>query len=417
MDKMRKSERGYVLVVIAGVLVILLGFAALAVDVGIMYAAHTAAQRAADAAALGGAFTFIANPYVADPKTFAETRATTTAIENTILGATIQSSELQPPPFADLANRRVTVNITHTIPTFFAGVLGQKFATVSVVAYAEADARPADSIPCVKPWFIPNNAISALGCKACTNDPKQVIIEAGDSLPNTWTQNFIANQSAPFTLKPNSPSQALSPGNFFAIVLGNDIESDANCQGVSGGCVYENNIAKCGPESTIRCGDIYNVKPGNMVGPTSQGASRLISFGITDKANQLDPYRDSWVNGNPTFLGPLSPSPPATSGTKTSSHQVVLAPIWDVCNTVCAHPDCLKTPPGPECGKLPENGSNAQIAVIGFAMVFINDIVPGSGVEGGVSAYLVGATGCGSSPGGGTVSGVLGYPLRLVRMH
>src|SRR3989442_4644766 len=54
-----KKQEGFVLVVVAVVLVALIGFLALAVDVGVLYSARTSAQEVADAAALAGAFTFI----------------------------------------------------------------------------------------------------------------------------------------------------------------------------------------------------------------------------------------------------------------------------------------------------------------------------------------------------------------------
>ena len=49
-----REESGYIIVVLAFSIVLLLAFAAMAVDSGILYTAQTAAQRAADAAALAG---------------------------------------------------------------------------------------------------------------------------------------------------------------------------------------------------------------------------------------------------------------------------------------------------------------------------------------------------------------------------
>ena len=414
MHSQGDRETGYVLVVVAGTLVLLLGFAALAVDVGVMYSAHTSAQRAADAAALAGAYTFIAAPTATNPQALAETTATNTAIRNQILGATIQNAELTPPPYADVVNRRVTVHITHTISTFFAGVLGQKFATVSVVAYAEAGLK-ANCSDCVKPWFLPNNVLSTKGCKACsgTTYTKELIIEKDQENPTQWAQGQIATHS-PFVIKPGNPANALSPGNFYAIVLPNDIP------GETGGSVYRQNIASCDHiNSSISCGDSYYVKPGNMIGPTAQGTSLFISFGITENKNQLGPYRDTWgtfADGIPHFIGPTTPLPPAMSGgAKITSHQMALAPIWDVCSTTC-HPDCLLDPVGENCDAagvgLPGNGSNTLVSVIGFAMIFISDITGGNDVQ----AYMISAAGCGSSPAPCGGSSVMGYPLRLVRM-
>ncbi len=57
------NERGYIIVTTAMLLVVFLGFGALAIDVGLLYSARTSAQRAADAAALAGAFTFVADKF------------------------------------------------------------------------------------------------------------------------------------------------------------------------------------------------------------------------------------------------------------------------------------------------------------------------------------------------------------------
>ena len=50
-----KDERGFALVFLGLTIVVFLGFAALAVDIGYLYAARNELQNAADAAALAGA--------------------------------------------------------------------------------------------------------------------------------------------------------------------------------------------------------------------------------------------------------------------------------------------------------------------------------------------------------------------------
>jgi Flp pilus assembly protein TadG len=58
----RKGQVGYVAVSVALAIVVLCGFAALAVDINILLAARSATQRAADSGALAGAFTFVTQP-------------------------------------------------------------------------------------------------------------------------------------------------------------------------------------------------------------------------------------------------------------------------------------------------------------------------------------------------------------------
>jgi Flp pilus assembly protein TadG len=59
------DQRGQVAIVVALMLVVLLGFAALVVDVGLNWAARTQAQSAADAAALAGVIALPSDPTAA----------------------------------------------------------------------------------------------------------------------------------------------------------------------------------------------------------------------------------------------------------------------------------------------------------------------------------------------------------------
>src|SRR5213083_2076009 len=119
----RQTEGGYVLVTVAVMLVVLIGFTALAIDTGILYADRTQSQRAADAAALSGAFTYvIENLTPAAAQLRAEHDANQTAIANKVMGQAISAaggncavgSEVC--SRADVANRRVTVTITRNEP-------------------------------------------------------------------------------------------------------------------------------------------------------------------------------------------------------------------------------------------------------------------------------------------------------------
>src|SRR5499433_3807079 len=105
----RDGERGHVLVTVALVLFVLIGFAVLTVDIGVASSARTEAQRAADAAALAGAFEFVTNPNLTGQAlTDAITSsAKNTAAQNTILGAAVPTSDVT--VSIDTANRRVTV--------------------------------------------------------------------------------------------------------------------------------------------------------------------------------------------------------------------------------------------------------------------------------------------------------------------
>src|SRR2546422_9515932 len=147
-----KKQKGFVLVVLALLLVVLIGFLALAVDVGILYSARTSAQEVADAAALAGAFTFINDTQSPQPQT-ASDNALQVAINNSILGQPVAAADVN--VNVDYANRRVTVDVQSTRKTYFARALGVQTADVGVQAVAEA-AKYSTGSACIKPWFIPN---------------------------------------------------------------------------------------------------------------------------------------------------------------------------------------------------------------------------------------------------------------------
>ena len=91
------------------------------------------------------------------------------------------------------------------------------------------------------------------------------------------------------------------------------------------------------------------------------------------------------------------------------SHQMVIAPIWDTC-------DFTDFCPG---GDFP-SGTNVNVQIIGFALMFLEGIepVPGSGQT--VMARMLNVIGCDASGAGagGAPSGspVFSLPLRLVRV-
>jgi uncharacterized membrane protein len=146
-----RREEGYILVTVAVFLIVMLGITAIAVDIGIAYAARTRSQAAADGAALAGAFTFL-NPVAPQPAT-AQNQAVLAATVNSTPQGSITSGQVT--AVADVANRRVTVDVTTNEPTFFSKVLG--FNLVQVHTTAVAEAADAGSVAsCVKPIFIPN---------------------------------------------------------------------------------------------------------------------------------------------------------------------------------------------------------------------------------------------------------------------
>src|SRR5437667_1799125 len=356
-----KKQKGFVLVVLALLLVALIGFLALAVDIGVLYSARTSAQEVADAAALAGAFTFINDTQSSQPQTPSSNRLQV-ALNNSAPGQPVSAADVN--VNVDVANRRVTVDVQSTQNTYFARALGVQTANVGVEAVAES-AQYATGSACAKPWFIPNTAFSTSNaCPACgAND---VMISGGEV--TAFAHSKFGHE---FRVRSQDPSNRLAPGQFYAIDLSK-----------GGGSDYRDNIANCA-NAYVRCLDSYSVLTGNKVGPTRQGGNDLLGNPQTDVWATVEQYQ-------------------TPNGLSDTSKAVVVAPIWDTCGASGFCP----------AGDFP-TGTNVPLQIIGFAVIFLD------GIQGNdVVAHLINVSSCGAGGGGvpdETGGTVLSIPLRLVR--
>lgn len=386
----RKRERGMTLVLVAMCIFVFIGIAALAVDVGVMYTARTSAQHAADAGALAGAYTFVIQPTATQPQT-ATDAAVRIANQNNVLGtsAGITSADVT----VDQANRRVTVVVPRTaargnaVTLFFARIFGLTTSDIAATATAEASPFPTAG-HCIRPIFIPNTAMSQNDVNtACTN--KEIMLNPANGNLSDWMNGLppCPQPSGPcfpgstITLKPNSPSNALVPSQYFTLDLGSGADTYR--------CLWSNCMSdpSCGANLNIEsCGNSYPLKTGDMTGPTKQGVNNLIC-GPSGNCN-TNPA-DTWGG-----IGPDGPSYISPSGqVLTTSRSLTIAPVWDNCSQPYPNP-----------------GTNGQTAkVIGFAGIFVD------GVQGGnVVAHLVAPLPC-SSTEAPTGTGPLANPVRLVQ--
>jgi Flp pilus assembly protein TadG len=138
---------------IALLLVVLLGMAALAVDFGMLLAARTEAQRAADAGALSGALSLLESPGNADQ---ARAKAIEYAALNQVrgVGTTVLAGDVD----VILAQDRVRVRVIRSsargsaLANFFARILGINTSDIS--AEAAAHAAVAAGVTCPWPFVI-----------------------------------------------------------------------------------------------------------------------------------------------------------------------------------------------------------------------------------------------------------------------
>lgn len=386
--KNRKRQSGYVAVTLAATLVVLLGFAALAVDVGVLYSARTAAQRAADASSLAGAFTFIVNPGADEDRIRAQ--AIAAASTNEILGESVVV--LDEDIDVDMANRRVTVTVHRTanrgnpIGTFFARALTIRSADVRALGTAEASDVAVGSL-CTKPWMVPNSIISSVfdpTLSPCDAQEAGLVIfdrdaDTGGYVISAVAQGLFDSYAAggephQFTVKPGDPEKALAPGNFYAI----QIDS-------TGGKDYRENIAGCA-DVAVSCLDQYSVETGNMQGPTRLGTNQLIGE-FPDTFEGVGKYRSADGNLSET------------------SKSLIIAPVWDLAAMTGFCPS--NTAP---------SGTNTVFQVAGFVLLFVEEVSPPGQDQGNVTVRLIRAYPCGGLPVDTEETGPFSVPLRLVKL-
>jgi len=293
-------------------MVAMLGFAALAIDVGFLLNARTEAQRTADAMALAAASAFIDD--MENAETLAASRAAVYAANNPVSGVIADFD-----PATDMQiwltekKVRVVANFLtergNPMPTYFAKILGIREANVRTIATAEA--YPASAVGCLTPWAVADmweNTYDADDEFDYDDDDRSDTPTAGDSFDDYCPcsrdadGNPIADLDYEFlglvcqntarctgygsdyrdsdgggyqndvgrilTLKPGNPHQAWSPGWFMAW------RPPEN----AGGADYRENIITCIDEQMFDTGDIVPIdtEPGNMIGPTVQGVEERI---------------------------------------------------------------------------------------------------------------------------------------------
>jgi Flp pilus assembly protein TadG len=164
-----ENERGSSLIFFAAMLMVLFGFFALAVDVGMMLTTRSEAQRAADAAALAGASAYLDYSIDSAPtqaRDNAWSRAIDYAALNSVGGRALSTGATDEPDGnyfrtenvtvqADLPNDIVRVWVEPGgYSTFFAGLLGIDDITVSAVSAAHVS--ESGTSPCVVPMYLPD---------------------------------------------------------------------------------------------------------------------------------------------------------------------------------------------------------------------------------------------------------------------
>ena len=350
--ELRRNEKGATLVFVAFVALVLLGFAALAIDAGILYTARNQCQNAADSGALACAGRLMAfqnmNTGAANQ---ARAEGVLFANRNKVLSTpvTINNGDVT----VDLNLKRCRVCVPRTqargnpVPTYFARIWRN---SVDVSACATAEVNIGTTASCMKPWALPDAFVDANGNGQYDTGE---YYEKGITSYGTNYRNNGYDVGIQLTVKQANPNAAIAPGQFFPIDLPIANSPD------TGGARYRDNISTCN-SLPVSIGDLLYTENGNMVGPTKQGVLDLLA---------QDPNAQ-WDAANKEISG--------SSYGPTGSPRIIRIPFFDPRN--------------------PPTSGKQTVEVTNIASLFLESI-DGNGT---VHARIIPATGGnqGTSPGG-----------------
>ena len=288
-----RNEDGNVLAFTAVAFFTLLMFAAMVTDFGYIFTARNQLQNAVDAAALAGGSGLLVS------RNYASAMAVRYAAQNDCIQ---QAVAIGAENIAFPASNQIRVNASRTLPLFFLRLIGINSHVVTAVATAELGY--VTSTNGLAPWAVPREN---------WNPGDRVTIKAGH-LGEVGT----------------------NPSFFYPV----DFPPVNRGDPITGASEYEYNIVH-GCQATVEIGDILQVEPGVMQGPTGQGVRAILA--MDDGA-----YWDGSGISNSSYP-------------EFSSPRIVKIPLYDP-------------------AKAPDSGRNT-ITVIGFA-AFLVEAMQGKDVEG-----------------------------------
>ena len=411
--------------------------AALAIDVVTLYVARSEIQRAADAAALVGAkaiadsgVTTLApgDSHLTPATTLARTMAASAVTAmlnanppiNQVAGQTItQSTSVTFPGTANPTNSNPYVTVTlkvTTLPTFFSRIWGNKAATVSASATAEAynPANVQNFVPIapkgVKPWLIANKDPNNGGAPFINTVTG--VIETGGVEVVGETLNLVADCRPGLptcNLNHSPPSYTPSPQtlDYVPALISPNTGSNV-CPACTGGTDYEESI-ECADMTTsyqvLSCGggttnaqwdNTFN--PGGPGGISDTGAECLINAVGAGRNRGQDDLDPSPLPSNPLQI--TAQSGPQKGNLVTTSPSIVTIPIIDPTTFQATSP--------------------FQVTVVGFLQAFINEVHRNAPLAGDIEVTVLNIAGCGSASTKLAANPIIGaagtspVPVRLI---
>jgi len=333
------KRRGATIVIVALSTAAILAMGAISVDLAMLFKMRVDAQRTADAAALAGASAYLEFPKPVDARDLARERAIkyvnanyigarTVDVDSSDGGTTVtgtkwvvQTKEAVVVILPDVEKVRVIVR-REGVGLMFARILG--INTTAISALAAARTVNAGGAKCVKPFALPDmwsdldddtngnrqwedgeewDFDPAVDHYAPYKLPEGYTAPEtgyGSDYRNTYSDaggyQYTGDKGRQIKIKPTDPNDdgVISPGIFYPWVMPEDPEQEADCGiggagGDQGASAYSQNICSCN-NSEIYLETEYEIKTGNMVGPTHFGTEDLIAL---DPDAYWDPVTNS----------------------------------------------------------------------------------------------------------------------------
>ncbi|HET9177824.1 MAG TPA: pilus assembly protein TadG-related protein [Terriglobia bacterium] len=412
------AEEGSVLVMVAAALVMLLGVCAIAIDMANLYLARAQAQRAADAAAMAGAKSFLTTGCATSgctaggvQETGGRQQAEAAGAQNYIAGrpASIADSDITF-SYPNALEPQITVVAKATVSTFFAKIFGIRTSNVRATATAEAY-NPAGgggaplAAACLKPFLVPN-------CDPTNASPVNSSCQSGSGKG----KGGGGTSSAGYFFDPTTGAIA-HPGTYPSGVIGmpwtlHSVAGPSQWYLVgfggappSSGSALRNHIKECTP-APLSCGDTLQTANGKILGPTNQGTNALINAN-GDRLNQGQDSIDTTIGPPFAITGGANNPNPALVGKTffdySQSPSVVTVPVYTG-------------------NSLPPGGTT--VSIIGYMQVFIKDANHNTNSD-DIDVVILNISSCGGAPPGGGPSGTppiiaaagSPVPIRLIRTN
>jgi hypothetical protein len=282
------GRRGSTLILLAIVFAAILALGALSIDIGMMLLTKTQLQNAADSAALAGVSVMAR---MGGEKGDARTAAIRLAAANRAFQGSSgkRFNEFAPvvlddgditfpePGVIRVAARRTEAS-GNPLRSYFLKVLDPKSnATIDVRATASASYMDVCGANCPKPWAPPDRWYDAN--KNNKYDPNNTTNKSEYYDPELTGYRLPDDFGVKITIKIRSASQSMLPSYYYAV----DYPPIGKGSPAEGANRYRDWIGGCpDPSFVVEPGDMLQIEPGSMSGPTKQGLDVL--FALDPKA-------------------------------------------------------------------------------------------------------------------------------------